>query len=53
MCIRDRRRDIPQIVPKGPLELDPFQAEAVEALLAGFDVLVAAPTGTGKTLRCV
>ncbi len=44
------RRDIPQIVPKGPLELDPFQAEAVEALLAGFDVLVAAPTGTGKTL---
>ena len=29
--------------------LDPFQAEAVEAYLAGQSVLVAAPTGTGKT----
>jgi len=29
--------------------LDPFQAEAVEAYLRGHSVLVAAPTGTGKT----
>lgn len=29
--------------------LDPFQAEAVEAYLSGHSVLVAAPTGTGKT----
>jgi superfamily II RNA helicase len=29
--------------------LDPFQAEAVAAYLAGQSVLVAAPTGTGKT----
>lgn len=30
--------------------LDPFQAEAVQALEEGISVLVAAPTGTGKTL---
>src|SRR5688572_33179782 len=29
--------------------LDPFQAEAIEAYLGGRSVLVAAPTGTGKT----
>src|SRR3954452_11512856 len=29
--------------------LDPFQAEAVAAYLGGHSVLVAAPTGTGKT----
>ncbi|MCC7372524.1 MAG: DEAD/DEAH box helicase [Chloroflexi bacterium] len=29
--------------------LDPFQAEAIEAYLSGRSVLVAAPTGTGKT----
>src|SRR5215203_4656789 len=29
--------------------IDPFQAEAVEAYLSGRSVLVAAPTGTGKT----
>jgi ATP-dependent RNA helicase HelY len=29
--------------------LDPFQVEAVEAYLTGRSVLVAAPTGTGKT----
>ena len=32
------------------LLLDGFQKEAIEALHAGESVLVAAPTGTGKTL---
>ena len=32
------------------LELDPFQQQAIEALAAGHSVLVAAPTGTGKTI---
>jgi ATP-dependent RNA helicase HelY len=30
--------------------LDPFQVEACEAVEAGHGVLVAAPTGSGKTL---
>jgi ATP-dependent RNA helicase HelY len=33
-----------------PFELDPFQVEACEALEAGRGVLVAAPTGAGKTM---
>ncbi len=32
------------------LELDPFQEEAIRLVQAGRSVLVAAPTGTGKTL---
>ena len=32
------------------LELDPFQQQAIESLAAGHSVLVAAPTGTGKTI---
>jgi superfamily II RNA helicase len=32
------------------LDLDPFQAQAIAALEAGKGVLVAAPTGTGKTV---
>jgi len=32
------------------LELDPFQVQAIEALREGRSVLVAAPTGTGKTI---
>jgi ATP-dependent RNA helicase HelY len=33
-----------------PFLLDPFQVEAAEHLAAGRSVLVAAPTGTGKTI---
>ncbi|HTG46731.1 MAG TPA: DEAD/DEAH box helicase [Actinomycetota bacterium] len=33
-----------------PFPLDPFQAEAIEALAEGSSVLVAAPTGSGKTV---
>ncbi len=39
----------PAIVWKGKT-LSPFQVRAVEAIRAGHDVLVAAPTGAGKTL---
>jgi ATP-dependent RNA helicase HelY len=31
-------------------ELDPFQIDAIETFLAGDSVMVAAPTGTGKTV---
>lgn len=44
------RRERIEPAPAGPLELDPFQVQAIDSLLAGYDVLVAAPTGTGKTL---
>ena len=33
-----------------PFDLDPFQVEALELFLSGDSVMVAAPTGTGKTL---
>ena len=33
-----------------PFDLDPFQAEACEALEDGLGVLVCAPTGAGKTV---
>ena len=33
-----------------PYPLDPFQVEAIQALAGGHSVLVAAPTGTGKTV---
>lgn len=38
------------IINDEPIKLDPFQEKAVNFLFEGFDVLVAAPTGTGKTL---
>lgn len=46
---KTRRRQIPAPTPK-TLKLDPFQEKAIEFLLEGYSVLVAAPTGTGKTL---
>ncbi len=33
-----------------PFELDPFQIDAIRTFLAGDSVMVAAPTGTGKTV---
>ncbi|WP_231577950.1 DEAD/DEAH box helicase [Thermorudis peleae] len=33
-----------------PFQFDPFQVEAIEAFLQGDSVMVAAPTGTGKTV---
>lgn len=44
-----RREDIPPPV-SGELILDDFQIKAAEALRMGQSVLVAAPTGNGKTL---
>ncbi len=45
----DLLTDGARIVFKGKT-LSPFQVRAVEAIRAGHDVLVAAPTGAGKTL---
>ncbi|MFZ5633295.1 MAG: DEAD/DEAH box helicase [Bacillota bacterium] len=44
------RRKAPEGVFTGPIRLDPFQEEAFKLLAGGHNVLVAAPTGTGKTL---
>jgi superfamily II RNA helicase len=40
--------DLPQELP--PITYDPFQKKALEAIESGVSVLVAAPTGAGKTL---
>ncbi len=42
----DRKR----FAARYPFALDPFQLEAIDALEAGKSVLVAAPTGSGKTV---
>lgn len=42
--------DIAQFEAFYPFQLDPFQREAIRTLLAGDSVMVAAPTGTGKTV---
>lgn len=42
--------DIAQFEAFYPFALDPFQREAIRVLLAGDSVMVAAPTGTGKTV---
>jgi ATP-dependent RNA helicase HelY len=41
---------IQEFVGRYPFPLDPFQLEAIAHLAGGQSVLVAAPTGTGKTL---
>ncbi|HLL50914.1 MAG TPA: DEAD/DEAH box helicase, partial [Thermomicrobiales bacterium] len=46
-----RFRDaIAQFESHYPFALDSFQREAVQTLLSGDSVMVAAPTGTGKTV---
>ena len=42
--------DLKQFAARYPFPFDPFQEEAIAALGAGESVLVAAPTGSGKTL---
>ena len=56
----DFDRAIEQFSVLYPFPLDDFQREAIRTLLHGDSVMVAAPTGTGKTvvaefgvLRCV
>lgn len=43
-------RQIEQFATQYPFTLDRFQIEAIEYFLAGDSVMVAAPTGTGKTV---
>ena len=45
-----RRPDRAEIVGSYPFALDHFQLEAIDALDAGHHVVVAAPTGSGKTV---
>lgn|GEM_PF-1267903 len=47
---RPRRREQEVLISPGPIVLDKYQEKSIAALLAGHSVLVAAPTGTGKTL---
>jgi ATP-dependent RNA helicase HelY len=42
--------DLRKFAARYPFELDAFQVEAIEALDRGESVLVAAPTGSGKTV---
>ena len=41
---------VEQFTATVPYQLDDFQREAIQALARGHSVLVAAPTGTGKTV---
>ncbi|WP_243276910.1 helix-turn-helix domain-containing protein [Desulfallas sp. Bu1-1] len=47
---RPRNRKPVAVETPGPLKLDEYQEKAIAALREGHSVLVAAPTGTGKTL---
>ena len=42
--------DLERFAARSPFPLDPFQTEAIEAVQEGDSVLVAAPTGAGKTV---
>jgi len=46
----DREETIAQFATLYPFPLDGFQREAIETFLNGESVMVAAPTGTGKTV---
>ncbi|MGN6563626.1 MAG: DEAD/DEAH box helicase, partial [Thermomicrobiales bacterium] len=43
-------RQLAQFAASYPFALDPFQEEAIRTFLTGDSVMVAAPTGTGKTV---
>ncbi|HEX4203245.1 MAG TPA: DEAD/DEAH box helicase [Ktedonobacteraceae bacterium] len=47
---REHSADMQAFIARYPFTLDSFQIEALEHLDAGQSVMVAAPTGTGKTL---
>ncbi len=47
---QDADSAIDQFTAFYPFELDPFQIDAIKMFLAGDSVMVAAPTGTGKTV---
>jgi ATP-dependent RNA helicase HelY len=46
----DTQAGIAAFLARYPFTIDPFQIEAMEHLVQDRSVLVAAPTGTGKTL---
>lgn len=47
---QERLATIERFAQLYPFPLDPFQVEAIHTFLAGDSVMVAAPTGTGKTV---
>src|SRR5438552_11818242 len=49
-AVNETLAGIQTFVERYPFPLDPFQLEAIAQLAEGQSVLVAAPTGTGKTL---
>src|SRR5579863_1139410 len=46
----DARAGIAAFVARYPFPLDPFQLDAIHELAEGHSILLAAPTGTGKTM---
>lgn len=49
-AFRERSERIDDFAERRPFDLDPYQREAIVALDRGSSVLVAAPTGAGKTV---
>ena len=49
-AVNETLAGIQTFVERYPFPLDPFQLEAIAQLAQGQSVMVAAPTGTGKTI---